>query len=93
MPWLVLFGVLTIVPVAAAGEPAGALLAYVGPGAGLGMLGSLLAVVAAIVIGLFGLVLYPITLIRKAMQKRHEENSAAGGVAEPAADPSRAGSN
>lgn len=39
--------------------------AYVGPGAGLGMLGSLLAVLAAVLIGLFGLVLYPVSLLRR----------------------------
>jgi len=50
-----------------AGEGA---LAYVGPGAGLGMLGSLLALVAAILIGLLGLLLYPIMLLRKTLRKR-----------------------
>jgi hypothetical protein len=39
------------------------LLGYVGPGAGLGFLGSLLAVLAVIVIGLLGLVLYPLKLV------------------------------
>lgn len=46
------------------------LFAYVGPGAGLGMLGSLLAVLAAVVIGLLGLVLYPFMLLRKKLRKR-----------------------
>jgi hypothetical protein len=41
-----------------------ATLAYVGPGAGLGAVGALLAVVGAILIGLFGLVLYPLHLLR-----------------------------
>ena len=40
-------------------------LAYVGPGAGLGAVGALFAVLAAVVLGLVGLVLYPIQLIRK----------------------------
>ena len=38
------------------------LLGYVGPGAGLGFLGSLLAVAAVIAVGLLGLVLYPLKL-------------------------------
>ncbi len=37
-----------------------ALLGYVGPGAGLGFLGSLLAVVAVVAVGLLGLVIYPL---------------------------------
>lgn len=47
-------------------------LAYVGPGAGLGMIGSLLAVLATIIIAVFGLVFYPITLIRKMLRKSKE---------------------
>jgi hypothetical protein len=46
-----------------------ALVAYVGPGAGLGMLGSLLAVAIAVVVGLLGLVLYPLSLLRKVLRK------------------------
>lgn len=52
-------------------------LAYVGPGAGLGMLGSLLAVLAAVVIGLLGLVLYPFMLLRKMLRKRSAAKVAA----------------
>jgi hypothetical protein len=40
-----------------------ALLAYVGPGAGLSFLGSLLAVVVVIAVGLLGLVIYPLKLV------------------------------
>lgn len=39
-------------------------VAYVGPGAGLGAIGALLAVVSAIVIGVAGLVLYPLQVLR-----------------------------
>jgi hypothetical protein len=39
------------------------LLGYVGPGAGLGFLGSLLAILAVVAIGLAGLVVYPLKLI------------------------------
>ena len=38
------------------------LFGYVGPGAGLGLLGSLMAIVAVIAVGLLGLVLYPLKL-------------------------------
>jgi hypothetical protein len=46
--------------------------AYIGPGAGLGMIGSLLAVAAAVLLGLFGLVFYPVRLILRACRKRAE---------------------
>jgi hypothetical protein len=39
------------------------LLGYIGPGAGLGFIGSLLAVLAVIGVGVLGLVLYPLRLI------------------------------
>ena len=39
------------------------LMGYVGPGAGLGFVGSLLAILAVIAVGLMGLVLYPLKLI------------------------------
>lgn len=45
-------------------EPA---LAYVGPGAGLSIIGSLLAFFAAIVVGIFGFLWFP---IRRMMRKR-----------------------
>lgn len=39
--------------------------AYLGPGAGLGMIGSLIAIVAVSLIIVLGLVIYPIRLLRK----------------------------
>lgn len=63
-------------PAAASAESV-EILAYVGPGAGLGMIGSLLAVLAAVIIGLFGLVLYPITLIRRMLRKSKESQAVA----------------
>lgn len=45
-------------------EPA---LAYVGPGAGLSIIGSLLAFFAAIIVGIFGFLWFP---IRRMMRKR-----------------------
>lgn len=54
--------------------------AYVGPGAGLTVIGSLVAVVAAVLIALVGLVLFP---IRLALKKLRGGRGATG-----AADPS-----
>ena len=45
----------------------GAAFAYVGPGAGLGLLGIVAAVLAALVMGFYGLVMWP---IRKLAQQR-----------------------
>ncbi|MCP5301526.1 MAG: hypothetical protein H6954_17585 [Chromatiaceae bacterium] len=47
--------------IAGAANPAAA---YIGPGAGLGMLGSLIAVVIALLLGLVGLIILPIKLLR-----------------------------
>ncbi len=46
--------------------------AYTGPGPGLGLLGSLLAVFAVVLIGLLGLVLYPLRLMRKRLRKKKQ---------------------
>ena len=43
--------------------------AYMGPGAGLGMLGSLVAVVAAVALAALGLVLLPVRMILKRRRK------------------------
>jgi len=50
-------------------EAAG-VLGYVGPGAGLSMLGALLAVVGIVALGLLGLILYPIRVIRRWYRRR-----------------------
>ncbi len=53
------------------------LFAYVGPGAGLGMIGALIAVVAVIILGLLGPILYPIRLfLRWYRQRNHVEQGA-----------------
>ncbi|MHB8894713.1 MAG: hypothetical protein ACYC99_05980 [Candidatus Geothermincolia bacterium] len=39
--------------------------AYLGPGAGLGMVGTLISVVVAIFVAILGVVLYPIRLYRR----------------------------
>jgi hypothetical protein len=49
--------------VALAAAPAA--MAYIGPGAGLGVLGALLAVLGGIVVTLFGIVLLPMRLLRR----------------------------
>lgn len=48
-------------------------LAYVGPGAGLGAIGALLAVLGAVAIGLFGIVLYPIHLLRSRLRREQDD--------------------
>ena len=48
--------------------------AYVGPGAGLSMVGSLVAVVGALIFAILGLVLFPLRL----MMKRRRTAAAAG---------------
>lgn len=44
--------------------------AYVGPGAGLGMIGSLIAVIGAILVALLGIVLFPIMMLRKRRKEK-----------------------
>ena len=51
---------------AAAATPA---LAYMGPGAGLGMLGSLFALIGAALVGLFGLIILPVRMVMKRLRK------------------------
>lgn len=50
----------------AAATPA---LAYMGPGAGLGMLGSLFALIGAALVALFGLVVLPVRMLIKRMRR------------------------
>ena len=50
-------------------------LAYIGPGAGLGAIGALLAVVGAILIGLVGLLLYPFHLLRSRLRNRRADRA------------------
>jgi hypothetical protein len=49
---------------------AGPALAYLGPGAGLGMLGSLFAVIGAVLLAIFGLLILPVRII---MKKRRQQ--------------------
>jgi len=65
---------------AQAASPAPSLLAYIGPGAGLGFLGSLLAVLVVIFLGLVGLILYPIKLCVRWLRRNRSTGSAAAGL-------------
>ena len=47
----------------------GTAAAYMGPGAGLGMLGSLVAVIAAVALAALGLVLLPMRMILRRRRK------------------------
>lgn len=49
-------------------------LAYMGPGAGLTMIGSLVALVSAILAGIFGFIWYPLKRLLK--RRRRDQNSA-----------------
>ena len=48
---------------------AGPAAAYMGPGAGLGMIGSLVAVIGAVLIALLGIVILPVRMILKKRRK------------------------
>ena len=50
--------------------------AYMGPGAGLGMLGSLVAVIGAVAIALCGILILPVRMILKRRRKAAEQKSA-----------------
>jgi Flp pilus assembly protein TadB len=62
MKW-VIAALLVIVPFTAQ--------AYVGPGAGVGMIGSLLAVLGAFLLSIVGLILWPLRMLRKRRQAKH----------------------
>jgi hypothetical protein len=78
---LALFLVGLPISAAQAASPAPSLLAYIGPGAGLGFLGSLLAVLMVIFLGLVGLILYPIKLCIRWLRRGRLTSSAAAGIA------------
>jgi uncharacterized membrane protein len=50
--------------------------AYVGPGAGVGMIGSLFAVLGAILLSIVGLILWPLRMLRKRMQRKNAGSQA-----------------
>ena len=47
--------------------------AYMGPGAGLGMLGSLVAVIGAVLLAVFGILVLPVRMILKRRRKAAAE--------------------
>lgn len=60
--------------VAGAGGPlAGASVAYIGPGAGLSAIGAFLALVAAVVVAIFGFVWYPVKRLFRALGRGERE--------------------
>ena len=59
MKWIVV-ALLAVMPLAAH--------AYVGPGAGVGMIGSLLAVLGVVLLAIVGLILWPLRMMRKRRQ-------------------------
>jgi hypothetical protein len=54
----------------------GDLLAYIGPGAGLSMLGALVAVACVLLLALIAPILYPIRLLRAWLRRRRERRAA-----------------
>jgi uncharacterized membrane protein YccC len=65
--------------------------AYVGPGAGLSIIGSLLALVAAVIIAIFGFLWFPLRrILRKRKQAAEQKtNDAAVNFAKPMDEPDR----
>ena len=51
-------------------------VAYVGPGAGLGVLGAALAVLAAIVVTVIGVVVWPVRMLMRRKKHRADEADA-----------------
>jgi hypothetical protein len=47
--------------------------AYMGPGAGLGMLGSLIAVVGAVLVAVVGLLVLPVRMLLKRRRKAQQK--------------------
>ena len=68
------FGSLLWASVACLPDPGG-LLGYVGPGAGLTMLGSLFAVACVLLLALLGPILYPIRLLRSVLRRRKAQRA------------------
>ena len=68
---------LSALPLALASAPA---LAYVGPGAGLGVVGTLFGIVAALVLATFGLLWYP---LKRAFARRGAASAPAESAVRP----------
>ena len=72
--------VLMLVAVLSLPAEAAGVLGYVGPGSGLTMLGALLAVVGIVALGLLGLILYPIRVIRRWFRRRTQTETGESGA-------------
>lgn len=49
-------------------------VAYLGPGAGLGMIGSLIAIIVVALVVVLGLVIYPVRILRKRKMQARSGN-------------------
>lgn len=70
MWWIIPAALMVAVLSAPRAAWASAPLAYVGPGAGLSMLGALAAVMGVIGLGLLGPLLYPVVLLKRWYHRR-----------------------
>jgi len=50
--------------------------AYVGPGSALGVIGSIIATIAVVILAIFGLILYPFKLIKQRLNKKKDNRQA-----------------
>ena len=82
VPVVVLTLCLLALPTSAAqaASPSPCLLGYIGPGAGLGFLGSLFAVLMVIFLGLVGLILHPLKLFIRWLRRFRTTSSAAAAL-------------
>ena len=72
LPRLAAVQAVAIMIVCLSADPAAA---YVGPGAGLTLIGSVVAIVAAVLIALVGLVLFPLRLLMKKIKAAKAQQS------------------
>ncbi|MGD2070440.1 MAG: hypothetical protein PVI57_17320 [Gemmatimonadota bacterium] len=63
---------------AGGGAIGGAAVAYIGPGAGLSAIGAFLALVAAVVVAIFGFVWYPVKRLFRALGRGEGESEEEG---------------
>ncbi len=80
-PIVVLASFLAAMPIssAQAAAPVPPVFGYIGPGAGLGFLGSLLAILMVVFLGLVGLILYPLKLCIRWVRSRTSKSASAAG--------------
>lgn len=81
--------VVGVATLAATALVAGPAMAYIGPGAGISMLGALWAVIAGIVLALAGLLIWP---IRALLRRRKAQTQTANASVSEAAEAPRPGS-